>query len=435
MARELFGIALLGALLVSCSGNPSEPAGGANAESVGDIMVPLTTENGGVTYRLQKAQFTISGTTLGTPLVVKPPADTPIDTETLPVGSYSALLRVGWVLERKGAETDATFAAVNATLITPNPISFEVTKGGTTNVFFGFATSVGDVSLGRGNANLRISVQDCTEFNGISAALATYTIDCLGTIDPKAYVVNADGILSRTFDACPLDKTKLLSIDGLLSLQLRAVRLPYAKECLAGRWLDWKGGLDPAGVVCPSWTKQQIVNEATEAMIDKLIPDLTKLAQSPNDGSRPAFLQLLDEGYVYGVAFTNTKPPANQKCQTAGDCATVCAGGLPGFVLRNDATTVLTDGPYWLLDATYPGSTKDPFLKAGYYHPMSYYGPPPGTQFADRHRVAPCPGCLPETCSYGLSNIHIPLRCDCLNVANNLTCPADDTSCVGMCAP
>lgn len=432
MARELFGIALLGAVLVACSGNPSEPAG---AEGVGDINVPLTAENGGVTYRLQKAQFTISGTTLSTPLVVKPPADTPIDTETLPIGSYSALLKDGWVLERKGAEADATFAAVNATLITPNPTNFTVTKGGTTDVFFGFATSVGDVSLGRGNANIRISVQDCTEFNGISAALATFTIDCLGTIDPSSYVVNADGLLSRTFDACPADKTKLASIDGLLSLQLRSVRLPFAKECLAGRWLDWKGSLDPAGVVCPSWSKQQIVNEATDAQIDKLIPDLTKLAQSPNDGSRPAFLQLLDEGYVYGVSFANTAPPPNQKCQTAGDCATVCAGGFPGFVLRNDAGTVLTDGPYWLLDTTYPGSTRDPFLKAGYYHPMSYYGPPPGTQFANRNRVAPCPGCGPETCSYGVSNIHIPLRCDCLNVANNQTCPADDATCVGYCAP
>lgn len=107
-------------------------------------------------------------------------------------------------------------------------------------------------------------------------------------------------------------------------------------------------------------------------------------------------------------------------------------------MLRVDSATdtVLTDPPYWLLDTTYASSAADPFLRPGYYHPMSYYGPLPGTQFADRHRVKPCPGCVPETCSYysGI-HIHIPLRCDCLDPKNNATCPTTDTSCVGYCAP
>src|SRR4029450_10940984 len=106
-----------------------------------------------------------------------------------------------------------------ATLITPNPVSFTVSRGGVTNVFFGFVTAAGEVGLGQGEADIRISVQGCTEYNGITAALATFTVDCLGTIDSKSFTVSADGILARNFDSCPLDQSKLESIDGLLSLQ------------------------------------------------------------------------------------------------------------------------------------------------------------------------------------------------------------------------
>jgi hypothetical protein len=218
--------------------------------------------------------------------------------------------------------------------------------------------------------------------------------------------------------------------------------LPFVKDCIAGRWSDWKASLaNTNGVTgCPTWDKTGIVNEATDAQIDKLIPELVRLSQTPDNGTRPQFLQLLDQGYMYAVAFPNGAPPAGSKCQTAGDCAAVCAGGLPGFVVRNDAGTVLTDGPYWLLDNTYPTATDDPFLRANYYHPMSYYGPSPGTQWATRARFSPCvPGggvvCPPEMCSYGPSHIHIRLKCDCLDATKNAACPADDASCVGYCNP
>jgi hypothetical protein len=437
MTRQLLGAVLFGGWLLACSGDPSDGSTQAGAETadIGTVNLPLTTETNGVSFRLNKAQFTITGATLANPRVVTPPADTPIDQEMLPTGSYSALLRPGWVLERKGTEANAIFQAVTATLITPNPVPFAVTKGGVTNVFFGFATSAGEVALGQGEADLRISVQDCTEYNGIAAALATFTVDCLGTIDGKSFTVNADGFLTRTFDQCPLNQSKLESIDGLLSLQFRAARLPTAKQCIAGRWSDWKANFDRSGVAdCPTWTKQQIIGEATPAQIDKFIPELGRLPQN-DDGTRPAFLQQMKEGYIYGVSFAAGQLPPGP-CKTAGDCAAFCAGGFPGFVLRNDTTTVLTDPTYWLLDTTYSSAAADPFLKPGYYHPMSYYGPIPGTQFANRHRVAPCPGCVPETCSYysGI-HIHLPLRCDCLDPVNNATCPASDTSCVGYCAP
>jgi hypothetical protein len=366
------------------------------------------------------------------------------------------LLKDGWVLQR-GGPGDAGFTDVPATLITPNPTTFTVTTGGSTNVFFGFATSGGEIATGNGNANIRISVQDCDEFNGITAALATFTVDCTGTIGPDSYSQTTDGILSRNFTSCSRDPSKLASIDQLLSLQLRTVRLPFVKECIVGRWLDWKAQLAQNPVAeCPVWDKQSTVNEATAAQIDKVIPLLNQLSQNgtinqpgtnlTNAVGAVNIQQLFDEGYVYGVTFASgAQPSPNQKCQTAGDCAALCAGGFTGFVVRNDQGTVLTDGPYWLLDNTYPGASTDPFLKPSYYHPMSYYGPSPGTQFANRNRFSPCvpdpntgvvdPACQPEMCSYGASNIHLRLKCDCLTPANNSTCPASDTSCVGYCAP
>jgi hypothetical protein len=437
MAKQFLRAVALGAWLVACSGPPGESGtqSGVETGDVGTISLPLTAQTpNGVSFRLQKAVFTITGPNLVNPRVVTPPADLPIDKETLPTGNYSALLKPGWFLERKGTEMGATFAAITASLITPNPVSFTVTKGGITNVFFGFATSAGEVGLGQGEADIRISVQDCSEYNAIAAALATFTVDCLGTIDGKSFTVNADGFLTRAFDQCPLDQTKLESIDGLLSLQFRTARLPTAKACIAGRWSDWKAGFDRSGVTqCPTWTKQQVVGQATIDQVAKFIPELGRLPQN-DDGTRPAFLSQMDEGYIYGVSFPGATPP--DPCKTAGDCAALCAGGFPSFVVRNDGTTVLTDPTYWLLDTTYPSTAADPFLKPGYYHPMSYYGPLPGTQFANRHRVAPCPGCVPETCSYysGI-HIHLPLRCDCLDPNNNSTCPASDTSCVGYCAP
>jgi hypothetical protein len=103
-------------------------------------------------------------------------------------------------------------------------------------------------------------------------------------------------------------------------------------------------------------------------------------------------------------------------------------------VIRAEGEVILTDPPGWLLDTTYATAAQDPYLRPGYYHPMSYYGGAPGVQFASAARVAPCsaavdPNCKPETCSF-YSGIHLklPLQLDCLN-------DSDFSTCVGVCAP
>src|SRR5690349_19411357 len=80
MVRDLSIGLLLALALTACGGDPSTPGERPRAEAEGTVSVALTADNGGVTYRLSKATFVITGPTLANPLVVKPPADTPIDT-------------------------------------------------------------------------------------------------------------------------------------------------------------------------------------------------------------------------------------------------------------------------------------------------------------------------------------------------------------------
>ena len=449
MSKRLLGVALalLAAAVCACSG-PSDPNAGSGDENTGSVSLPLTSVVGAVNYRLTKATFTISGAPLPTPRVIKPAPDLPIDTETLPVGHYSVLLANGWVLERKGAEAGAVFTAVPATLVTPNPAIFDIKLGQTVNAWFIFETGEGDVGLGQGNVNVRIGVQDCTSFNAYESALATDTVDCLGTITPDSFSVNADGILRRNFSSCPLDPTRLRPIDSLLSLQFRTARLPFAKECMADRYAKFQASFAQSGVVqCPTWKKDRTVNPITAQVIDGVIPLLPTLPAEdngpldPTTGGPLPFLAPLKQNSIYTVAFT-TQPPG-QKCDTPAACAAVCAGGFPGFVLTAEGASVLTDPPAWLLDTSYPSSATDPFLRPGYYHPMSYYGGAPGTVFADATRACPIQGsglgniagaaqgvpCVPETCSY-FSGIHVkyPLQLDCLDKTNFSTC-------VGYCSP
>src|SRR5689334_20312062 len=117
MARKLLGAAAFGIWLVACSGDPSESStqGSVETGEVGTVSLPLTAQTNGVSFRLTKATFTITGPTLATPRTVSPAPDLPVDKETLPTGTYSALLKPGWVLERKGTEANAVFTAINAT--------------------------------------------------------------------------------------------------------------------------------------------------------------------------------------------------------------------------------------------------------------------------------------------------------------------------------
>ncbi len=431
MAR-LLGVALLTVIMAGCSSAPIDPSSGQGAAETeaGSINLPLTTTSGELTYRLRSATFTITGSALGAkPRVVKPLADVPVHNETLPVGSYSILLEKGWVLEaKKTADPKAVYAAVTAELVTQNPITFVVDGKTPGDAFFGFATTSGDVALGNGSVDIRIGVKDCSAYDTYTSSLGALVVDCLGTVDPQAFEVSKDGYLAPTFSACSNgDKELYSSIKRLLSVQYRSARLPFAKQCLGGRYAAWQQSFAEQGIKsCPAWRKQGVVNEINFDTVAKVEGGLPKLP-AEDDGRPLAVLELLKENSLY-TAVAQTPDPA---CKTAGECARACAAGFPGFVISVEGNTVLTDPPAWLLDTTYLGAERDPFLRPGYYHPMSYYGGVPGVQFGEYARFDPCGNgtCPAEACSY-FAGLHLrtQLQRDCLD-------DGDLDTCVSFCGP
>jgi hypothetical protein len=432
MARKLL-VALLTVMMAGCSSTPLDPSTeqGATETEAGSINLPLTATAGELTYRLRLATFTITGLPLGgKSRVVKPLADVQIHNEVLPVGTYSILLEKGWILEaRKTADPKGVYAAVAAELVTQNPITFTVDGKSPGDAFFGFATTSGDVALGNGSVDIRIGVKDCAAYETYTASLGALTVDCLGTADPRAFEVTKDGYLTPTFDKCVNGDEKMMtSIRQLLSIQYRTARLPFAKQCIGGRYSAFLQSFAASEIkACPVWRKSRIVNPIDEGTIIKVEAGLPKLP-AEDDGRPLPVLEMLKENSIYIVAADQ----ADAVCsKSPADCAMACAGGFPGFVISGEGETVLTDPPAWLLDTTYTAAGKDPFLRPGYYHPMSYYGGVPGVQFGEYQRFDPCGGetCPAEACSY-FAGVHLKtqLQRDCLD-------NADVATCVSFCGP
>lgn len=424
----VLSVALLGAAAVGCSGEaPTGPVRNDN-DTVGSVSLPLTAQSGDDLYRLVSARFTITGAPLARrPLTINPAPDTPVHEETLPSGSYSILLEDGWKLERRGA-AERAFTEVPAALIVDNPQDFTVSRDTVTDVVFSFATGGVAVDLGRGRADVRISVSDCSTFDTYASSLATFTVDCLGTINQFSYALDAAGFLQRNFQECPRGEDKLRSIDGFLGLQYpRRVPgqtvnpLPFAKDCIAGRWARWRAAFDASGVVeCPIWEKTGEINTPTDALYDSIGKGLP---QPPfaETRERPEIIQLTKVNSIYFVSFPGGQTPP-QQCETPGACAAACAGGFPGFVIQQEGSTVLTDPPAWQLDVIFAGS--NPFMRPGYYHAMSLYGPLPGEIFGHINRV-------PEGCTYYDGGFHwgTTLKPNCQIMPNG------DESCVSICTP
>ena len=279
---------------------------------------------------------------------------------------------------------------------------------------------------------------DCTSFNGYTAALATSTVDCLGTLRPDSFKVTAEGLLARNFSSCSVDATRLADIDALLSLQQRSALLPHVKECIAGHYADFSREFSSKGVLsCPTWSKKQTVNPISPAVIDALTPNLDQLGdalQAADKGAGKARAltangvpEELEEKNIYSTSFPESASP--QARESAAAWAAACAGGFAGFVLGTAGSSVLTDPTAWLIDTTYGSAAQDPYFRPGYYHPMSYYGPIPGALFGNANRYRPCPTCKPEICSYYAgSHLKTFLQLDCLDDNNWATC-------VSYCGP
>ena len=136
MSIQLVRAGVLGVLTmaVALSGCSNASLGSeSDAEGVGSsgtLELPLTATSAGVKYRLALAKFVIKGTSLSFTRNIAPPADTAVDQETLPAGSYQITLQKGWELQAKGPG-DSAFKAVSAKLTSANPASFDIKRGKT----------------------------------------------------------------------------------------------------------------------------------------------------------------------------------------------------------------------------------------------------------------------------------------------------------------
>jgi hypothetical protein len=408
--------------------------------------LPLTAQAGGVQYQLAQATFTITGQSLNFKRVISPAANLPIDQEILPSGTYSIELADGWQLQAKGPG-DPNFSPVDAELASANPVSFTVTRAQTVDVVFAFISRGVPIKLNDGRANVRISVSDCAGYNPITGTLAGFTLDCLGTIDQNSYLVDDAGFLARNFTECvpnQLTYNPLDEIDALLGLQHTEDREPlpsfltdnplaFAQDCMAGQWAQWRETFDASGTTsCPTWTKQAVANPPTVATFQRKIAAGEPKLPFTDNGTTPGILSAVKIDSLYTVAFGNA-PSTDQQCGSPGNCAALCAGGLPGLLVSNDDGSVTTDPPAWN-DPTDFTPNPDPY-QPPYYHPMSFYGPLPGALFGAVERALEGPEEMSPTeqCSVYVSGQHQlgTLIKNCRLRADGVT----QYACVSVCTP
>lgn len=254
----------------------------------------------------------------------------------------------------------------------------------------------------------------CEGYNGYTAAIASRTIDCLGTVGPRDFAVDGRGNLQRVFKECPADKSALDDIDALLSLQLRNKELPDVQRCISGRWSEWQKQFLASGIQsCPAWKKVETINAPTPPAIEGYVKQLPKLPVR-DTGVKPP---VPHENYVVELAYPNGK--VDPRCRDEADCAQKCVGGFPGTWIEGSGNKGIIDPVYWLLGIDFINT--NPFMSPGYYHPMSYYGALPGSLYGHRHREG-------EFCSRYVGNMHflLTLQLDCID-------PTVAASCVTRC--
>jgi hypothetical protein len=254
---------------------------------------------------------------------------------------------------------------------------------------------------------------DCGVMNHYTAAIAEATIACTGTLGPDSFTVGSSGRLERNFTQCSSSVSASTAvelrqtIDDLLSLQQRA-DVPAAKSCFAPQWTAWRTQfLNSGNSVCPSWTVVASIGTATFASVAQVIGSLPILSNLPVGGIARDVLDATKENFLYLVALP--LPPPIQPCGDALSCANACTAGLPGFYLGQQTGLAMGD-PCWWLSSTSYASGSDPYKQNGYYHPMSYYGDPPGDIYGHRNRVS-------ETCSRWGGGYHYQgiLQLDCVS--------------------
>ncbi len=155
------GACILALFVVACGGDPVTVV---QQEAAGTLQLPLVSSTSdGTAYRLVGATFNITGTQTVTL------TDTSGDTVQTPLlaGAYTIQLASGWTMERVGAPG----TAVPATLMSPNPLPFSITKDTATVVRFQFklpGTGTADVGIVVDSGGWLAGTLHFTELDGAS---------------------------------------------------------------------------------------------------------------------------------------------------------------------------------------------------------------------------------------------------------------------------
>jgi hypothetical protein len=283
-------------------------------------------------------------------------------------------------------------------------------------------------------------VDACGNYDAITAAIGSRTIDCLGTIGADSYGIDGKGRLVPRFKECKQGdgqtspKAVYEDILALLSIQERPPVKeitkdgkpvdkaqstepdPLALRCIAGRWEAWNKQFAATEIKnCPVWKKIQTLNPPTPENVKGIggrLPD-GKKPQPPGTTVAPPH-----ENYEMALEFPNGVRDKN--CRDEADCARKCSAGFSGLWIKGEGKTAIIDPTYWWITLNFPGT--NPFMAPGYYHPMSYYGTIPGALYGHRNRKG-------EACSRFVLDAHIllSLQLDCLD-------PNVPSTCVTVCA-
>ena len=160
---------------------------------------------------------------------------------------------------------------------------------------------------------------------------------------------------------------------------------------------------------CPSWQKQASIGTPTAQRIDSLAVEFTRLPARKTETALPVKSDFREDN-LYAVAFE--APAPSQGCATAGECATACAAGFNGFVLRDTRTNRAHRSRVLATRHDVCHRRRRPLSQTRVLSSDVVL------QYAVRERQSrPALPRLPaQTCSYYAGSIHIklPLQLDCL---------------------
>jgi hypothetical protein len=158
LSRLMMGLLLAaGASTLSLTGCAShDDSARENDGSYGTVVLSLTGQTNGTTYRLRQAIFEVTGPTNATLNSESDPNGTVLAT-TLSTGGYLIALQDGWFLERL---TGMTAEPVDAALISNNPQMFGISSAATSTVLFRFETDGTIIDIGTGQLEVAIEVNE-----------------------------------------------------------------------------------------------------------------------------------------------------------------------------------------------------------------------------------------------------------------------------------